>query len=230
LWIVGPGGKVLATHSGSKTRETWTADVLATLDAALAQTGPLPDRHPEAKDVLPHWGKGVADDGSVTLACQMRYFFQGKGIGQGALDAATFAAKDFRAFAPPDAVAGKTWHLPSNVSCEFSRCLSIVSDKSTMPAPSEVTQVDFAGAVEHVRDGVATLRYTGSIAALHTNPFNKKDVHTAHARLRGTGIYDVQKKEMVSLLWIFEGASKAVPASGDVTPLAAVAEWRRDAR
>lgn len=205
LWIVGTDGKVLATHGGFKKHETWNDEVLATIHAALDRTGPLAARHPEPKDVLPRWGKGVADDGSVTLACQMRYFFEGKGIGQGAIDAATFSAKDFQAFAPPQAVAGKTWRLPSKVACDFSRCLSIVSDKSTMPTPSDVTEVDFAGSVECVRDGIATLRYTGRIAALHTNPFNKKYVSKAHATMRGTGMYDVRKKEMVSLLWIFEG-------------------------
>lgn len=231
LWIIGTDGKVLATHGGSKTRETWTADVLATLDTALDKTGKLADRRPAPKDVLPLWGKGVADDGSVTIACQMRYFFQGKGIGQGALDAATFSAKDFQSFSPPEPVVSKTWHLPSKVSSEFCRCLSIVSDKSTMPKPDEVTQVDFAGSVERVKNGVATVRYTGSIAALHPHPFNKNYVYKAHARMRGTGIYDMEKKELVSLLWIFEGGSRTVqPPSREESPIAAVAEWRRDVR
>jgi hypothetical protein len=231
LWIIGADGKVLSTHGGFKKRETWNDEVRETIDAALAQTGKLLARKAEPKDVLPLWGKGVADDGSVTLACQMRYFFQGKGIGQGALDAAVFNGKDFKEFAPPEPVKGKTWHLPGKVAKEFSRCLSIVSDKSTMPQPEEVTEVDFTGSVERIKNGIATLRYSGTIAALHTHTFNKKYVDRAYARLRGTGSYDMEKQEMISLLWIFEGGSKTVqPPSRDDNPLAAVVEWRRDVK
>jgi hypothetical protein len=228
LWIVGVDGKLLATHGGFKTRETWSDEVLAAIEEGLAKAGKLTDRRPEPKDVLPFWGKGVADDGTVRLACQMRYFHQGKGIGQGALDEAVFSAKDFQAFSPLAARVGKTWNLPGTVSSEFSRCLSIVSDKSSMPKPDEVTEVDIVGSVERIRDGLATLRYTGHIAALHPHTFNKNYLYKAHARLRGTGIYDVQKQELVSLLWIFEGGNKTIrPPSQDESPIAAVVEWKK---
>ena len=48
------------------------------------------------------------------------------------------------------------------------------------------------------------------------------------AKLRGTGTYDVEKKEMVSLLWVLEGGSRLVQEKSD-NPLAAVVEWQRDA-
>jgi hypothetical protein len=82
--------------------------------------------------------------------------------------------------------------------------------------------------VSRVRDGIATLSYTGRIAALHTNPFNKKYVYTSKATLCGVGTYDISKKEMVSLLWIFEGSSRLLQEDSP-HPLAAVVEWRRDA-
>src|SRR5207302_4679147 len=130
----------------------------------------------DPKDVLPEWGKGVQKDGSVTLAIWTRYFFQGKGIATGAIDAVTWSAEQWKEFAPPDPVKGKTWSLPGKQAKEFSRCLSTVSDKSSMPTPEEVTEVDITGTVARVKDGTATLTYSGRIAALHTHPFNKKYV------------------------------------------------------
>ena len=231
IWIIAADGKVLAAHQNYKNIKNWPDEVLATIDAALDRAGPLTTRRPEPKDVLPYWGKGVAADGTVTLACHMRYFFQGKGIGNGAVDAAPIAAKDWKEFAPPEAVKGKTWHLSGKVASEFSRCLSIVSDKSAMPRPDEVTEVEIVGAVERVKNGLATLSYAGYIRALHTNPFNKDHVTRVRANMRGTAVYDVEKQEMVSLLWIFEGVSRTVqPPSKDESPFAAVVYWQRSAK
>ena len=114
------------------------------------------------------------------------------------------------------------------MGAEFSRCLSTVSDKSMMPSPDDVTKVDLNGSVSRVSDGMATLSFTGHIAALHTHTFNKKYVYRSKATLTGVGTYDIAKKEMVSLLWIFEGSSRLI---GETTPhpLAAVVEWRRGA-
>jgi hypothetical protein len=233
LWVIAPDGKVLAGHhEHSEEVKKWTAEVLATIDTALEKAGPLTARKFEPRDVLPHWGKTVQKDGSVTLALWTRYFFQGKGIGKGAVDAVTFSAKQWQEFAPPepasgDPVKGKTWHIAGKVASEFSRCLSTVSDKATMPTPDEVTEVDFTGSVERVKNGIASISYAGRISTLHTNPFNKKYVNTAHAKLRGIGTYDIAKREMVSLLWILEGSTRDVRAT-DQDPLAAVVEWRRD--
>jgi hypothetical protein len=230
LWIIAPDGKVLAGYQEIKNIKNWPDEVLATIDTALDKAGPLSARKVEPKDVLPYWGKGVDADGGVTLACHMRYFSQGKGIGNGALDAAPFSAKDWKEFAPSEPVKGKKWHLPGKVASEFSRCLSIVSDKSSMPRPEEVTEVEITGTVERVKNGIATLSYAGRIAALHPHTFNKNYETASRARIRGTATYDVEKKEMVSLLWIFEGANHNVrpPEKGE-SPFAAVVEWRRDA-
>jgi hypothetical protein len=230
IWIVAPDGKLLAAHEKYKDVKTWADELLATIDAALRGAGKLSDRHPEPRDIAPYWGKGVAPGGTVTLACQMRYFFRGKGIGQGAIDAAVFSAKDWRAFAPPEATVGKKWALPGKVASEFSRCLSFASDQSTMPKPNEVTEVEIDGTVERVKNGLATLTYTGHIATLHTQPFTKA-VTRAGAKMNGIAVYDTTKEEMVSLLWTFEGASRSVqPPARDATPLAAVVEWRRDTK
>jgi hypothetical protein len=230
IWIVGADGKVLSGHQEhSEERSKWTAEVLATIDAALAKAGPLTARNPEPKDVLPYWGKQVQKDGSVTLAIATRYFHQGRGINNGAIDAVTLTPKEWQEFAPPEPAKGKTWRLPTKIGVEFRRCLSTVSDQSFMPKADDVTAVDFTGTVTRVKDGLASLSYAGRISSLHTHPFNKNYVTTASAKLQGIGTYDIEKKEMVSLLWIFEGANRDVKATAE-NPLAAVVEWQRDAR
>jgi hypothetical protein len=230
FWIVAPDGKVLAGHQEhSEEVPKWTAEVMATIDAALVKAGPLTARDPEPKDLLPFWGKDVRKDGSVTLAISIRYFFQGRGIGNGAIDAVTLTAKQWQEFAPPEAAKGKTWHIPAKLASEFSRCLSTMSDKATMPTPDEVTEVDITGTVARVKDGIATISYAGRISALHTHPFVKNYVTTAGAKLRGVGTYDVAKKEMVALLWVLEGGGRLVKET-EVSPLAAVVEWQRDAK
>jgi hypothetical protein len=230
FWVIAADGKVLVGHQEhSDEVRKWTAEVRAAIDTALAKSGPLTARNPEPRDVLPFWGKDVQKDGSVTLAIWTRYFSQGKGIGNGAIDAVTLTDKQWREFAPPDVTTGKTWHIPAKLASEFSRCLSTVSDKATMPTPAEVTEVDFGGTVARVKDGIATLSYAGRISALHTHPFNKKYVTSVGARLRGIGSYDVAKKAMISLLWVLEGGGHLVQDTS-VSPLAAVVEWQRDAQ
>jgi hypothetical protein len=230
FWIVAPDGKVLVGHQEhSDEVQQWTGEVLAAIDGALAKAGPLAARHAEPRDVLPFWGKEVQKDGSVTLALWVRDFVQGKGIGNGAIDAVTLTAKQWQEFAPPEPVTGKTWHLPAKLASEFSRCLSTVSDKATMPTPDEVTEIDFTGTVARVKDGIATISYAGRIVALHTHTFNKKYVNVVGAKLQGVGTYDVAKKEMISLLWVFEGGSRLVQETS-ISPLAAVVEWQRDAK
>src|SRR5258708_23033141 len=67
LWIVGTDGKVLAGHQEhSEERSKWSAEVLATIDAALAKTGPLTARNPEPKDVLPYSANQIQTYGSAT--------------------------------------------------------------------------------------------------------------------------------------------------------------------
>ena len=227
FWIMTPDGKVLSAHH-EHSDYRWTEEVLAAIDDGIDKAGPIKPRNPQPKDVLPEWGKGVQKDGKVTLAIWTRYFVQGKGLNTGAIDAVTWSAKEWQAFAPPEPSAGKTWRIPADMGAEFSRCLSTVSDKSMMPSPDDVTKVDLNGSVSRVSDGMATLSFTGHIAALHTHTFNKKYVYRSKATLTGVGTYDIAKKEMVSLLWIFEGSSRLI---GETTPhpLAAVVEWRRGA-
>jgi hypothetical protein len=231
IWIVGTDGKVLSAYHDIKDIKNWSNEVLATIDAALDKAGPLTARKVEKKDVMPYWGKGAEEDGSITLACHVRQMSEGKGGRIGALDGAHFSAKDFKEFAPPEPVRGKSWYVPGRIATDFGRCLSVFSDKSLMPGPDDVTEVEIAGTVERVKNGVATLSYRGRIAALHVHTYNRSYETASRARIVGTATYDVERKEMLGLLWIFEGGYHNVrpPEKGD-NPFAAVVEWKREAR
>src|SRR5207249_4423658 len=71
--ILSPDGGLLAAHQDYKSAETWTPEVLATIDAALKACGPVPARQARPADPLPHRGAGVQPDGSVSLAVFTRY-------------------------------------------------------------------------------------------------------------------------------------------------------------
>src|SRR5207244_10219719 len=78
---------VLAAHQNYKKPETWTSEVLATVDSAArgisaetGKSGPKPRTAREAPDAegrradpLPHRGVGVQPDGSVSMALYTRY-------------------------------------------------------------------------------------------------------------------------------------------------------------
>ena len=228
FWIIAPDGKVLSAHH-EHSEKGWTQEVLAAIDEGIDKAGTIKPRQPEPKDVLPNWGKGVQKDGSVTVAIWTRFMHQGRGTGTGAIDAITWTAKEWEEFTPTEPVKGNNWKIPEKIAAQFSRCLSAVSDKSTMPSPDEVTEVAMAGQVQRVKDGIATISYIGHISAQHTNPFNKKYTYTYKAVMHGVGTYDIAKKEMVSLLWVFEGQNRLIQET-TLHPLAAVVEWRRDAR
>jgi hypothetical protein len=231
VWIVAPDGQVLTGLMEPKDVRTWTKEVLAAIDEGAKKAGPLAERQHEAKDALPTWGNGVQPDGSVTLALCMRDYEGGKGIGQGAVDALTFAPKEWQDFTPPSAEPGRWWRLSKAVACQFSRCLSVRSDRSSMPLPHEVTAVEITGSVAKVKEGLVTVTYTGHIAAVHRHTFKKDKTNRAGARMRGYAVYDVDRQEMVSLTWVFEGTYRDFPPHDKQDrPLAAVVEWHRDGK
>ena len=76
--------------------------------------------------------------------------------------------------------------------------------------PRQVAEQYARRTAEELTADHASVRLAGRIVALHTHPFNKKYVNVVGAKLQGVGTYDVAKKEMISLLWVFEGGSRLV--------------------
>ena len=228
MWFVAPDGKMLGGFMDFKSEATRTAELLDAIDAALAKAEKAAPREVKVKEHLTRWGRGTRDDGEVSLAIHTRHVQRGRPVGNGAIDDVRYTAKDWEEFAPREPEKGKTWRISKGVASQLSPCLSVYSDKSNMPLPSEVTVADVTGQVARVKDGVATLTYSGVLAAVHRHPFQKERTNSARVRLRGYGLYDVEKKEMRELTWVFEGTYRTFqPYDKEEIPLVALAEWRR---
>ena len=80
------------------------------------------------------------------------------------------------------------------------------------------------------RSGVATLLYSGHVEATHKNPHDTKVTNHGKARLRGVGLYDVKKGQLLSLTLVTEGTFTPYPYQGKRTTFATAAavDWRRE--
>jgi hypothetical protein len=227
FWIVSPEGKVLAAHHDHT--KDWTRDVLAAIDQGLRAFGEIEPRRPAPTNPLPFRGRGVQTDGSVTLALYVRYVFNRKVEGHGVIDSITLSAKEWKAFAPREATVGARWNVPPQIAGRLCKLLSPASDQSTMPRPEEVTQVEIVGTVQVVDKGIATLSFSGHLAALHKHPFEKGKTSKSSARLQGTASYDVKKQELTALVLVLDGAYHAFqPYDRDPYAIVAGAEWKRE--
>jgi hypothetical protein len=225
IWIVAPGGKVLAGHHEIKNYKTWTREVLAVIDAALEGFGPVTQRRAERVVPLPHRGLGVQPDGGITLAIEVRYTYAGRPEGDGVIDSLTLPEAEWESLVPPEAGVDKEWVVPERMARRLGRILSPNSDQSTMPRPEEVTTIRLTGHVLAVEDGTVRLAYEGMIAAAHTY---EGKVSRAEARLTGVGSYDVKTKQLRSFLLVSDGTYRmAPPYDKDLRTTAAAVEWRR---
>jgi hypothetical protein len=227
LWIVSPDGKVLSAHHDRKDDKTWPQEVRAALQAGLRAFGDVTPRKAVWRDPLPLRGRGLRSDGGVTLAVYVRHAPGGRPQGAPVIDSIELSAKEWAELAPPDPREGKGWSVPDEVARKLAKCLSPSSDQSLMPRPDEVKDVELIGNVRQVEDGLASLTFTGDIAALHKNPFLKGKVNRARARIRGAGIYDVSGKRMVALVLVFDGDFYMhAPWDREPQPIVAGVEWR----
>src|SRR5438034_3934720 len=137
IWIVSPSGKVLAGHHEIKSRETWTQEVLDTVNAAVKAFGPVPPRQVKATNPLPFRGHGVQPDGTVCLAAYARQMLGGErqnapagvpasrlwlwdGVlrpdGPAVIDSLTLTAREWASLVPARHKVGTTWAVPEAVA------------------------------------------------------------------------------------------------------------------
>ncbi|GAC1475570.1 MAG: hypothetical protein NVSMB9_28390 [Isosphaeraceae bacterium] len=226
IWVVSPEGKVLAGHHEIKSHETWTREVLDTLDAGLKAFGPVSPRRASRVEPLPHRGLGVLPDGGITLAIEVRYLFNGKPEGDGVIDSLTLPETDWAGLVPPARSEGTRWSVPGRTARQFCRLLSPGSDQSTMPRPEEVTSLRLIGKVESVKQGVARLVYEGSLASAHTY---EKKVSKGEARLTGLGALDVKSGRLLSFQMVSDGTYRmAPPYDQELRTIGGLVEWRRE--
>ena len=250
IWILSPDGKVLAAHQNYRKPETWTPEVLATLDSALKAFGPVPPRKTQSADPLPHRGIGVQPDGSVSLALYTRYVAGGgpagalwaiapaavdtgsrwmwngefRTDGPPVVDTLTLTRAEWSAFTPPRLTGGAEGSIPAAIARKFARALSPNSDQSTMPRPEEAKIAELREKVEAIDGGEARIRLTGR---WHTDHVYDGKHSLAWATAEGIARCDSTHKSLRSLLMVFSGAYRmAPPWDKETRPAGAVVEWR----
>jgi hypothetical protein len=223
-------------------------ELVAVIDQALKEFGPVTARTVRADDPLPCRGRGVQPDGSVTLAVYVRQMLGGgkdsapasvpasrlwlwegrlRPDGPSVIDSLRLGAKDWAAFTPPQTEPGTTWSVPAAVARQFCRVLIPSSDQGWMPRPDDAKQARLTATVESLKDGVARIRLAGAWEAVHVYEGDPKRPIGGAAVAEGLATYDLNQKAVQSLLLVFRGTHG--PSRGDNGQCAtgAVVEWRR---
>ncbi|MBI3410267.1 MAG: hypothetical protein HY040_18155 [Planctomycetes bacterium] len=243
FWIVSPEGKLIAAQGNFKNEKTWPQEVLDILEAALKEEVAKAPRHYDWKPANPFHGHGVQEDGSVNVAVFVRFVFGGKPSGPGAFDSVTLSAKEWGKFAPTQRETaeratgrdetfkvGQKWDLPDDIAKRLCKCLSPKSDKTNVPRPEELTEVEMHGVVQAIDGDIATLAYHGKLAAVHQHPFDKKPkTSRSQAKFSGFAKLNLKTNEMLTLNLAFDGTYHAFPPyhEREYTTFAGV-EWTRD--
>jgi len=242
--VASPDGKALASSMRGRSqdgreidtdeskREVWINEVRAALERGLKKFGEVKPRDVRTGDAMPSDARGVHSDGGVSLGSYTRTMHHGlnpDGFGPPAIDHVPLTAKELLALSPPRAAAGTEWSVPAAVARKFSAVLSS-SCNDSLPRPNEVSDVRFTGKVESVEDGIAYLRYEGSIAGDHQSVH--KYVWSSSARTRGgVGAFEVKSGTLLSITLVFEGErrnSKYFAPTDRPEKFASVLEWRRE--
>ncbi len=252
LWIVSPQGKVLAGHHTFKSPQTWTQEVIDTVDAALQSFGPVRPRSVKRANPLPERGHGVRSDGSVSLALHARQMLGGgrdnapAGVaasrlwlwdgalrpdGPAVIDSLTLTAKEWAALAPPKTEVGTTWTVHGAIARQFCRVLIPSSDQSAMPRPKDAKRARLTGTVESVEGGLARIRLAGAWEAVHWQEGDARRPLRGAATAEGIAVYDLKQRAMQSVLLVFSG-THGHPKDEAVCAVGAVVEWhhQRSAR
>ena len=246
LWLVSPDGRVLgAAGRGMSDDATWVRTVLADLKSGLAKFGAVAPRRVVRTNPVPYRGIGVRPDGSVRLAVEDRPIPDYINLSQPippkllpdlALGSVELSAAEWSALAPPVTEKGSRWTIPEAVGRRFFPMLDWADVHFT--DPRSVTEVQLAGRVASLRDGIAHLVYDGQIVGVintsilpNTDRLPSKDheARSAMEMIGGAGAYDIRTGQMLSLTWVWKGACSLdiPPRRGTGTPFGTLVEWRR---
>jgi hypothetical protein len=261
VWIVSPEGKVLAAIHDyqavrdqeklkldtGEVRRRMAEELLAVVNRALDEFGPVTTRSAEADNPLPSRGRGVQADGSVTLAVYARQMLGGgresappsvpesrlwlwegplRADGPPVIDSFSLDAKRWSAFAPPKSQPGMTWEVPDTIAREFCRVLVPSSDQSAMPLPDDARRARLTATVESIEDGVARIRLVGDWEAVHLCEGDADRPIGGVAVADGIVTYDLDQKAVQSLLLVFRGTHGRPNDDNGQNPTGAVVEWR----
>ncbi len=224
LWIVSPDGRVLAAHSESKAkdRESWTREIVETLETALRSFGPVAPRKVGPVDLQPYRGTGLRPDGSVSLAVHCRLMHKGARDGPVAFDTLTLGEKEWARLIPPRVALGEKWTVPDALARKLCRIVSPVSDPEFMPLPEDAKVAELEAEVVSIEGGAAAIRLAGKWETEHLT--SAKKPMRASATGEGLAIFDVRQKTMRSFLLVTTGTFVDAPTSSP-RETGAVLEW-----
>jgi len=246
IWLASPDGRVLVATGGLPPEPAKPGDhdrkILKELREGMKAYGRIAPRLVGATNPLPYRGIGVRPDGGATLAVSGKDLptrdltkqIEPFALPEARFDSVVLSAAEWSALAPPDVRVGSRWAIPEAAGRRFFSFLSPVD--AAFHDPAEVTEVQFAGRVASVRDGIALLLYQGTIAGTHHGAPNDGMVglqFSSNVRLiAGKASYHIETKQMLSLLWVGEGSFWGWHEPGSASQRARiglVAEWRREA-
>lgn len=220
--IFSPEGKLLGCFVGFGDMAGQTKKLI---EDTLKAFGPVKPRTVTPVETHPYRGKGMMHDGSVSLAEYIRTsddalrFLDTKSP---VVSSVTLSGKEFRAFAPQEAVAGAKWTLPDDVAKKLSRVTSPLCAQHA-PQPDWVTSVRINAEVRTMSDGAAWLDYEGGISSEHR--VGSKIVSVQETKLTGEGVYDLKTKSMRSVLLVGSGTLRWPEAQEKLVTFDALVEW-----
>jgi hypothetical protein len=229
----------MSTFGGTGSAKEWPKRILADLRSGLDDHGPIAPRRVGPTNPFPYRGIGVQVDGSVTLAVNDRGIYV-KDLAlllksqdaQVFPDHLTLSAREWSALAPPDIREGSQWAIPEDVGRRFYPLLNPFDVKFV--DSSEMTASQLAGKIASVRGGLAHLVYRGHLAGTHYGTRSEaqegKQLRTDMRMIGGVGTYDLRSRQMLSLMWVWDGSHTGFftpPDHGPTGRFAMVVEWRR---
>ncbi len=222
--IYSPEGKVLGGFEGFD-----FGRMEQLIDDSLKAFGPVKPRDAKPVETHPYRGKGMMNDGSVSLAEYVRTsdsalrFVDAKSP---VISSVTLTEKEFSGLAPQEAVVGAKWTVPDDVAKRLSRVSSPMCYQHA-PQPDWVTGVRINAEVRTIKDGVTWLVYQGRISSAHHA--GGKEVSVQETKLTGEGVYDLKTKKMRSLLLVGSGTLRWPDAPENLVTFDALVEWALEA-
>jgi len=233
LYVVSPAGKILGSNGKEPaSRKDWPKVILDMIDDAISDFGKVTPRSSTTIDALVDRGLGVRKDGGITIAVSARLMLRGlekSGLGEVTMDSVKLSGGDLKHLASPNAEAGDTWPVSAAVLKKFHVVLAPSSDSSMLATADEVAGGKLTAKVEKVTDGIAYIRYTGSIKGVHSYAFepNKGKKINAEVGFTGVGTSDAKSGKLLTFTVLGYGTYRHYPPNNSPQKYGVVLEWKK---
>ena len=220
VYVFSPDGKQLGGSIGFGDMVGKTKRML---EASLKAFGPVKIRQAPARKLLPNRGIGFNADGGVTLAEYVRRSDRDK-IKSPVISRLDLTAEEFKSFAPSKSAVRSEWNLPRATARKLCRLASPMCYQHA-PQLGWVKSVTLKGRVQAVRNGVAELRYEGSLGTQRIMR-DGSVLSKADLKMSGTGSYNLTTGKMQDLQIIGTGEFRwPREAPERKVPFHALLEW-----